>query len=84
MAPEADGPPIAAGYGACDPSVLVGRPASVAELVQQVRAFERVKAVGVGHRHELLLVRPVQCTTAFVSICARNLSGPMSTAQLEP
>ena len=38
------------GYDACNPSVLVGRPASLAELVQQVKAFDRVKAVGVGHR----------------------------------
>ena len=52
----------AAGYDACNPAVLVGRPASVAELVQQVKAFDRVKAVGVGHRRgarELML--PTEC-----------------------
>lgn len=30
--------------------MLIGRPGSIAELVQQVQAFPRVKAVGVGHR----------------------------------
>ena len=58
----------AAGYDACDPSVLVGRPATMAELVQQVLTFDRVKAVGVGHRcdirrpcHGQLHTQPAAC-----------------------
>ena len=38
-----------AGYFACDESVVVGKPQSILELQAQVKQFDRVKAVGVGH-----------------------------------
>jgi hypothetical protein len=37
------------GYHQCDGKVKVGRPSTVEELVDIVKAFPRVHGVGVGH-----------------------------------
>lgn len=37
------------GYHQCDSKVKVGRPSTVEELVDIVKAFPRVRGVGVGH-----------------------------------
>lgn len=42
-------PPPPQGHHKCDPSLLVGRPRSHAELSSLVRALPRARAAGVGH-----------------------------------
>ena len=39
-----------AGFYECDMAVQVGRPSNKAEILGMIRRFDRVKAVGIGHR----------------------------------
>jgi hypothetical protein len=79
-------PRAAAGYEACDPSVLVGRPATMAELVQQVLAFDRVKAVGLGHRRvrDAYKCKEQPSAVACDSLNREDLNSSMRWSQLEP
>ena len=39
-----------AGFYECDMAVNVGRPSNKAEILAMIRRYDRVKAVGIGHR----------------------------------
>lgn len=38
------------GFYECDLAVQVGRPNNKAEILSMIRRYDRVKAVGIGHR----------------------------------
>ena len=38
------------GFYECDMAVQVGRPSNKAEILGMIRRYDRVKAVGIGHR----------------------------------
>ena len=42
-----------AGFYECDMAVQVGRPSNKAEIIGMIRRYDRVKAVGIGHRWTL-------------------------------
>lgn len=41
---------VRAGFYECDMAVQVGRPSNKAEILGMIRRYDRVKAVGIGHR----------------------------------
>ena len=60
-----------AGFFECDMTVAVGRPSNKADILGMIRRYDRVKAVGIGHRCVLQAGRRTHGTSCGKAECTR-------------